>query len=349
MLRRARRLDPEKRVKLRKELPHRKRLKVSLPRGLYRLDGTTLDITLRPDRHERIDLSGTRNPLFWRYLAGSHGSFGLAVTDRFLVFHFRVPHEHPVVEESVGIDLNMPSADFATSDGLLGSVDLTEITRVQGAMARKRQRIQRTIPTDQKAQDRVLHRYRRRERNRVRPLLHRAANELLEKAGRRNIVFEDLSITTEDLLRQKRRKRPKAPTPPSPREEKEQEARRKLSVWTHGALQRIVEHQAPTAVVRVNPRGTSSTCPECGGVLHHPTWRRSDCGNCQSSWHRDRAASIVILERGLGVLRGAAPPSSARTALCEAARWRPGVDETSTPSPTALSRTRDDAKDLGLT
>ena len=346
MLRRARRHDPEKFARLRKALPHRQRLKASLTRDLYRLQGAFLEITLRPGAHVRIELSAVRNPLFGEYLAASHGEFGLAVTDRKLIFNFRVPHEQPVVEDSAGIDLNMPSADFATSDGLLSSVDLTEITRVQGAMARKRQSVQWTIPKDKTAQHRVLGRYRRRERNRVRPLLHRAANELLEKVGHRNIISEDLTMTTEELL--KRRKRIQPPRPPTPREENAQEARRRLSAWTHGQLQRIVAYKSDTAVLWVNPRGTSHECPGCGGALHHPSWRHSVCVNCQGSWHRDRAAAIVILERGLGVLRGAAPPPSARNALRESALWRPGVDDTSRSGPPTPSRTGDDAKDLGL-
>ncbi|MCI4347154.1 MAG: zinc ribbon domain-containing protein [Thermoplasmata archaeon] len=339
MLRRARRHDPEKFEKLRKILPHRKLLKASLPRELYRLHGKVLDIAIRPDHHLRIDLSETRNPLFWRYRTESQGEFGLAVTDRKLVFNFRVPRDQPVVAESAGVDLNMPSADFATSDGIVDSVDLTEITRIQGAMARKREKVQRAIPTDRKAQHRVVGRYRNRERNRVTPLLHRAANELLTKLGDRNIIFEDLTETTEELLKERRqwrgRKNPEV-------------ARRSLSAWTHGRLQRIVGYKSNTAVLRVDPRGTSSECPQCGGVLHHPSWRRSDCANCQGSWHRDRAAAIVILSRGLGVLRGAAPPPRARNALREAAAWRPGVDDESRSGPTTPPMNGDDAKDFGL-
>jgi hypothetical protein len=129
----------------------------------------------------------------------------LAITDRILMFSFRVPHIQPVAAESAGVDLNMPSADFATSDGVLDSVDLIEITRVQGAMARKRDKIRWSIPTDQKAQDRVFGRYRNRERDRLTPLLHRAAHELLAKVGSRNIIFENLTETTEELLKDKKK------------------------------------------------------------------------------------------------------------------------------------------------
>ncbi|MGA7860499.1 MAG: transposase, partial [Thermoplasmata archaeon] len=254
MLRRARRQDPEKFERMREFLPHRRRLKASLPRSLYRLHGATLDITLRPDQHVRIDLSGTPHPLFWRYRKESHEEFGLTITDRKLIFNFRIVHNQPVMEHSAGIDVNMPTADLATSDGRIDSVDLTAITRIQGAMARKREKIQRAIPTDKKAQDRVMRRYQGRERHRVIPLLHRAGNELLDRVGERNIILEDLSATTEECVKRTGRN--------------EDDRRRRLSAWTHGQLTRIVSYKARTAVVRVDPRGTSSTCPQCGGALH---------------------------------------------------------------------------------
>lgn len=325
-LRRARRRDPAKFSRMRGRPPHRARLKATLHARLYRLRGGILDITVRPEQHVCIDLRSTKNPLFGKYLEASAGKFGLAITDRKLVFNFRLTQEPQVVEESVGVDLNMPSADFATSDGMSDSVDLRRIAKVQGAMDRKRRRIRQAISRDLRAQHTVLRRYQSRERHRVTPLLHQVANELLSKVGEKNIIFEDLSRTTEECVRTT----PKA------------EQRRRLCVWTHGQFTHIVAYKARTAVVRVNPRGTSSECPRCGGPLAHPEWRRATCGNCQGEWHRDRGAAIVILGRGHGILRGAAPPPRARNALLEAAAWRPGLE--TVPGLRAEPVNGDDAK-----
>ncbi len=308
-LRRARRQDPRKFARIKDRLPNRVRLKASLLPNLYRFREGILDITLRPGDRVRVDLRGTKNPLFWKYLEISGRKFGLAVTDRKLVFNFRLSQEPIVARESAGVDLNMPSADFATSDGLMGTVNLRRITQVQGAMYRKRCRVQRAIPNDLRAQRKVLRRYRGREANRTTSLLHRAANELLSKLGEKNIIFEDLSRTTEECVRLT----------------SGAEQRRRLCVWTHGQFIRIVEYKARTAVVRVNARGTSSECPRCGGPLAHPEWRRATCGNCQGEWHRDRGAAILILGRGHETLRGVAPPPRARNALLEAATWRAGL------------------------
>ncbi|HZY69678.1 MAG TPA: transposase [Thermoplasmata archaeon] len=305
---------------MRSALPRRSRLKASLHPAQYRIRDNLLDITIHRRRHVTIDLSAVRNPLFARYLRESKGKFGLSVTDRFLLFHFHTAEAKLAASGAVGVDVNMPSADFATSDGSVGSVDLRPVTRVQGAMARKRASIQRAISKDLRHQRAVLRRYGRRERNRVTPLLHAAANQLLGAAGPRNIIFEDLRETTEELLQQ--------PGPP--------DQRRRLSVWTHGRLQRIVRYKSRTQVVRVNPRGTSSECPRCGGPLAHPSWRRATCGHCQVDYHRDRMAAVAILSRGESVLWGAAHPPNALNALLEAARWRPDDERRSGPAGEAM-------------
>jgi putative transposase len=315
ILRRYKRTDPRKWERCRKELPRRTRLKASLHPTLYRLKGTVLDITVHRDRHVRYDLSPVRNPLFQKYGEASGWEFGLTVTDRALIFNFRTPETQKLCRHSAGVDVNMPSADYATSDRILGTVDLKPITRIQGATARKRVSVQRNIPTDLRHQHRVLRRVRGRERRRVDHRLHIAVNELLSQVGERNIVLEDLTKTTEECMRDTRGANP----------------RRRLAVWTHGRFQRLVDYKAHTRVLRVNPRGTSSECPRCGGRLDHPEWRRSICGDCQGDWHRDMVAATSILSRGQLALRGHALAPSALNALLKAARWRPVTGPTGEP------------------
>jgi putative transposase len=48
----------------------------------------------------------------------------------------------------------------------------------------------------------------------------------------------------------------------------------------------------------VNPGGTSSECPVCGGNVKHPTWKISSCNNCDRDYDRDRLASLAISFRG---------------------------------------------------
>ncbi|MGC2288835.1 MAG: zinc ribbon domain-containing protein [Thermoplasmata archaeon] len=307
VLRRTRKHSPMRFDRIRFTTPRRHRLKASLHPEQYRLKGQVLDITVHPSRHVQVDLSDVTNPLFERYLRESTGKFGLSVTKRHLHFHFHTPQEMVRVLESVGVDLNLPSMDYVGTDGLNGSVDLGPICRVQGAMTRKRISIQRAISKDLRHRRAVLRRYGRRERNRVAALAHAAANEFLTKVGNRNVVFEDLGETTLEIL-----KRSGSP-----------DQRRRIVSWNHVLLQRIVSYKSRAQVVRVNPRGTSSECPRCGGPLAHPSWRRATCEKCQGDFHRDRMAAVAILSRGQIVLWGAALPPNVLNELLEVARWRP--------------------------
>ncbi|HXQ48817.1 MAG TPA: hypothetical protein VN842_03445 [Thermoplasmata archaeon] len=88
------------------------------------------------------------NPLFRKYGEASEWKFGLTLTPKVLLFHFRVPHPISNPETQIGIDLNFNSADLATSDGNLQRVDLRPITRIQERMVLKRQAIQRHIEKD---------------------------------------------------------------------------------------------------------------------------------------------------------------------------------------------------------
>ena len=351
-LRRARAHDPERFDRMRRSGPHRRQLKASLHGNLYRWDPARrlLDITVRHDLHVVIELASVRHPLFEKYGAASEWRFGLTLRPNSLLFHFRVPHDIEVrSEDEVGIDLNFDSADLATSDGVFDRVDLQPIQRVQESMARKRKSIQRHLAKDLRHQRSVLRRYHRRETHRVVPLLHRAANEILAKGDTRTLVFEDLTDLTQTVLRTDSRRRGPA-------------SNRRLSTWTHGRLVGIVSYKARTPIVWVSSEGASQECPRCGGPLALPSegrvvvgaagrrrmTRQVVCGDCGGAWHRDAAAAIAILARGRRLLRGAAVPPSARSALLEAATWRPGPSEPfavlSDAGPAAAPRREDDAK-----
>ncbi|MGA7860582.1 MAG: transposase, partial [Thermoplasmata archaeon] len=277
--------------------PRRRRLKASLHPNLFRWDRSLAHLTIRvrPGVRVGIDLSSVANPLFYKYGEASGWRFGLSLTPHALLFHFRTPRRSQNSDSEAGVDLNLHSADIATSDGVLTRVDLRPIARIQERMTTKRQSIQREISKDLRHQRAVLRRYHRREAHRVTPLLHRASNELLEKVGKRTLVFEDLSNTTESVLRRGWGR--EGPI-----------LRRRLSAWAHGRLAEIVSYKAHTPIVWVNPEGTSSECPRCGGQLALPSGgrdrskgpmtRQTVCGKCGGAWHRDAAAAIVILTRG---------------------------------------------------
>src|SRR5208282_2557812 len=296
-LRRLRRSNPDRFASLVSRFPRRRRLMANLHCSLFRIRRGTLDITLHRDRHLSIRLDSIRHPLFRRYGEASHWKFGLTVTDSALLFHFHLPLKPSDPPEAAGVDLNFGSALFATTDGRLGSVDLTPVVQVQHRMDGKLQSIQRRISKDLRHQRSVLRRYNRREHHRVAALLHLATNQLLREVGERRIILEDLTSSTQEILQ----RNPRGPA-----------MRRLLSRWTHGEFARMIGYKAHTPVLRVDPRGTSSECPRCGGRLAPPSGRvrtrETVCGKCGSHWHRDCAAAIAVLARGCDSLRGGTVP-----------------------------------------
>jgi IS605 OrfB family transposase len=104
---------------------------------------------------------------------------------------------------------------------------------------------------------------------------------IVEAAGGRNIIFEDLSAKEQMVV--------KGPS---------KDLRRKLSRWAVGLIQQETGRKSPAVVARGNARGTSSECPRCGGGVSHPSWRVSRCGTCGhfdrdrgGEWHHSRARS----------------------------------------------------------
>ncbi len=75
----------------------------------------------------------------------------------------------------------------------------------------------------------------------------------------------------------------------------------KLSTWRHGKLRAYLTYKADAegmAVVLVDERYTSQTCPQCG-CRHKPRGRVYTCGRCGFGGHRDVVGAANILSRHL--------------------------------------------------
>ncbi len=85
----------------------------------------------------------------------------------------------------------------------------------------------------------------------------------------------------------------------SDEEPKGKRLRTYLNRWPYRLYQSMIDYKSQNRTLYVNPRGTSSECPVCGGKLEHPTWAVSRCVKCGVDYDRDRLASLAILCRGL--------------------------------------------------
>jgi putative transposase len=102
-----------------------------------------------------------------------------------------------------------------------------------------------------------------------------------------SFAFEDLKGVRKKGSRKHKGKRPS------------KKFRTQLNRWPYRRYQKLMEYKSAYLTVYVNPRGTSSECPVCGGKLEHPEWRISRCKNCGVDYDRDRLSSLEITRRAL--------------------------------------------------
>ncbi|MGI9951273.1 transposase [Moorellaceae bacterium AZ2] len=71
--------------------------------------------------------------------------------------------------------------------------------------------------------------------------------------------------------------------------------------WAFRMLRKAIEDACTKeniAVVRVEPRGTSSTCAACGGLVNRFVRNKAYCPICGLVWHADANAALNILLKG---------------------------------------------------
>jgi putative transposase len=73
-----------------------------------------------------------------------------------------------------------------------------------------------------------------------------------------------------------------------------------LGLWFYRRIQFCVEYEArerDLEVVKINPRGTSSRCPGCGGRLVEDGYRVLRCRRCGFTGDRDVIAAINLYRK----------------------------------------------------
>jgi putative transposase len=81
---------------------------------------------------------------------------------------------------------------------------------------------------------------------------------------------------------------------------KDKEFNKKLGLWFYHRVQFCIEYEAmerDLEVIKVNPRGTSSKCPRCGGGLVEDGYRVLRCRKCGFIGDRDVTATINIYKK----------------------------------------------------
>jgi putative transposase len=193
----------------------------------------------------------------------------------------------------VGYDLNEKS--IISSNGT--RIGLSEVARLHTEYGVRRSDFYQKHANDRRLMHKFAHS--RREKERVRQLLHRKAKEIVEQAKKKQqaIVLEKLIG-----IRYAHRRR----------NGESKGTRRRIALWPFRQLQNYIEYKAKWEGIPleyVSASMTSQTCHKCGCInrklkLAEREWQ---CPNCGAILDRDLNAAINIERRGkipcLGVVR----------------------------------------------
>ena len=278
-----------------KRYPQVKKLSMRLDSELVKIVGDRLRITIRPGEYEYI-LINTENKKWKEY--SNHGIGEVLITDRVVAISFKFPGKE-LSDENVGIDINFNSIDgtVVNTHGIERAFTepIPQIARIQNDFSRRRSKIQKHIRNPKK-RDKKLKETKGRQRNRIRDALHKLSSKMVSEHLKSSFILEDLRTIKENS------------------NNKSNKLRTYLNRWPYSRFQRMLEYKSKFKTVYVNPEGTSSICPVCGGRLKHPVWKMSRCNKCGRDYDRDRLASLAISLRGLD-LCGDPFPVSAESSL----------------------------------
>nr|MDO8100109.1 transposase [Candidatus Njordarchaeota archaeon] len=273
-------------------LPQVRKLAMRIDSELFRLtendDGTvSIRVTLEPFNYEYITFTPCHKK--WsEYSAARVSEILLTETRLFFTFTMGVDDRHkPLGKRFMGSDLNFQTVDSSVfSDARLespGIETLRRIDQVQNDFSRRRRRLQLHIRNPKKRY-RMLTETRGRQKNRVKDALQQLSTRIVRENPDTTFIFENLKGIRNRVEK---------------RETRSKKLRTYLNRWPYRMFQRMVEYKDRCRTLHVNPRGTSSECPVCGGKLVHPAWAVSHCKTCGVDYDRNRLASLAILLQGL--------------------------------------------------
>jgi putative transposase len=268
----------------RKSRPYVKRAFVKLTNQAYVLNHLILRIPTRPRRFIYLTLQASDYQLsLLENLALKRGS--ITVTNSTANFAFS--KELAVVETrgQIGIDINERNTTWSDSAGRTERADTSEVAELKERYREIRSKIAKRTHNYMRLRRRLLSKYGKRERDRTVQQIHPITKKIVEhaRANQFAIVMEKLK----GIRKLYRKGNGQGPS-----------YRGRLNSWAFHEIQRQVEYKANwdgVPVAYVNPRGTSSKCPDCGSSLTKLEGRKLLCPSCKKAEDRDVIASKNIM------------------------------------------------------
>ena len=268
----------------RRSVPRIRRPLIKLDSQTYTLNHLIVRIPTRPRHFIYLTLHSSNYHLSFvddpRLKRGS-----ITMTDSALAIAFTKQTVGVEPHGRMGIDVNERNVTWADSAGTVRKEDTSVVAELKERYKALRAKIAQRTSTDRRIERGLLSRYGERERDRTMQALHRVTKRVVEhaKAKGQAIVMENLK----GIRKLYRRGNGQGTS-----------FRGRMNSWTFHEIQRQIEYKARwegIPVYRVNPRGTSRKCPDCGSSLLELEGRRLLCPSCERVEDRDAIAARNIM------------------------------------------------------
>jgi len=273
--------------------PEVKKLFMQLDPQLYKFYGDRIRISVKPRKFIFIDLKyGEYQKRFidaWKEGKLKVGEITINETKVIIPFKKEVDMQNP--DDWIAIDINESNITAVSSNPHILKIE-HELRIIHTTYFNIRKKVQKLAKYKPKTARRILKKYSGREKAKARDFCHKISREIVDFAKEHSfgILLEDLKGIRKRIKYGKM-------------------LNRRLHSWNFRKLQFYIDYKARLEglpVEYVNPKGTSSLCPICGGKLAPNGHRLLKCTACGYENDRDVIACLNMLR-----MRGAPFPLKA--------------------------------------
>ena len=275
--------------------PRAKKLMAKIGNQAISVVGDRLRVPLRPRQYIYIPLH--RRAM--EFVRAGYKLRSVVLTPRmaYITFSKQVKVKEP--KGYLAIDVNEDNITVATTDGEVMVFDLSDLKRASYGYFARRRAIQRRYHGDRRVLRKAMSRMSRNYRNRVSTRLHQVSAYIVRLCREKDygIICEDLRGLRDSVNAKVKRYNPISKKV-QPISRRSKEMKRRLNSWWFRRFLSMIEYKAVwegVRVVKVNPRGTSSTCPWCGFRLRTYPNGRVECPRCGYEGDRHVTACLNML------------------------------------------------------
>ena len=241
--------------------PRAKKLTAKIGNQAISVVGDRLRVPLRPRQYIFIPL----HKRAMEFVRAGYRLRSVVLTPKMAYITFSKQVEVKEPKDYMAIDVNEDNITVATTDGEVIVFDLSDLKRASYGYFARRRAVQRRYHGDRRVLRKAMSKMSRNYRNKVSTRLHQVSAYIVKLCWEKDygIICEDLRGLRDNVNAKVKRYNPISKKV-QPISRRSKEMKRRLNSWWFKRFLHMIEYKATwkgVRVAKVNPRGTSSTCP----------------------------------------------------------------------------------------